>query len=252
MHASNPAIPGDFDELADWLVSIGSHFSPAELHGAIIGALAGAMRLPARQWALFGLAVTGADQRLDESQFERAMQVLGGLATEQLAQLASTEMAFHLFLPDDDCDIEQRTESLAYWCKGFLGGFAEARVHTGARVEGEAAELSASVMESLQDMAAIAQASAEQVDEMQDELFDDPLAVAAPQAVRGEHHEPTERDYVEVIEYLRLAALTVFTEHGWVEAAQPNQQPEQQSVQQSGQQQGQAATPATDKGPTLH
>ena len=113
-------------------------------------------------------------------------------------------------------------------------------MHTSERVEGQAAQLSESVMESLQDMAAIAQASAEQADEMQDELFDDPLAVAAPQSVSGEHHEPTERDYIEVIEYLRLAALTVFTEHGWLEAAQPIQK------------QGLAATPATDKGPTLH
>ena len=224
--------PQDFDELADWLVTIGSQFSPAELHGALVGALSGAMRLPARQWALFGLAVTGADQRLDEGQFEEAIGILGGLASTQLEQLTDIEMAFQLFLPDDDHEIEQRTESLAHWCKGFLGGFAEARAHTGKAAKDQSKpELTPSVVEALQDMAAIAQASAQGAVASQDDgdhqpeeaadwdeendLFD-PLAVEAPRESTGD--EEAERDYVEVIEYLRLAALTVFTEHGWVEA----------------------------------
>lgn len=239
--------PQDFDELADWLVTIGSHFSPAELHGAVVGALSGAMRLPARQWALFGLAVTGADQRLDEGQFEEAIGILGGLASTQLEQLTDIEMAFQLFLPDDDHEIEQRTESLAHWCKGFLGGFAEAQVFLQKQdadegeVDAEAAaqldrSLPENVQEALSDLAAIAQASVSsqdddgEHDDFDDMDEDDPLGMGllleadTVLTEDGEEYqydsgdaEVAERDYTEIVEYLRLATMTVFTEFGWIE-----------------------------------
>ena len=54
--------------------------------------------------------------------------------------------------------------------------------------------------------------------ELLERACDPNLSRAITQA-DGDGDEEAERDYVEVIEYLRLAALTVFTEHGWVEAA---------------------------------
>ncbi|MGB5325140.1 MAG: UPF0149 family protein [Pseudomonadales bacterium] len=228
------AVPADFDELADCLLGIGAHFSPSELHGAVVGALAGAMRLGREQWAAFALAVCGADGGAGSP--ARSAAVFGGLAERELALLAGPELSFRLFLPDDEYDIAQRTESLASWCKGFLGGFAEARSYcagAGAGVgigvgvmenDHGGQELPESVLESLQDMAAIAQASVNALDDDnadEDDLFAiDPIKVTAPsRESEGEpaNHEMAERDYTEISEYLRLAALTVFTEYGWVE-----------------------------------
>jgi hypothetical protein len=223
--------PADFDELADWLVSVSSAFSPAELHGAIIGGLSGSMRLSAREWSLFGLAIMGAGEQLSPDDSNNTQATVGGLAQSQLALLASSDLTFQPFLPDDDSSIEQRTEAVSFWCRGFLGGFAEAQVkrQRSGEVTGNEA-LPESVVEALRDMAAIAQATVEaDQDEYDDEFDDNPLN---PGDLRSDdsgladdtlENAGFENDYMEIVEYLRLAALTVFTEYGWVEAYQANE-----------------------------
>lgn len=220
--------PKDFDELADWLVRVASQFSPSELHGAIVGGLSGTMRLSANEWSLFGLAVMGAGEHLKPSDNNGTLEAIGGLAQEQLDMLASNDMTFKPFLPDDENTIEQRTEAVSLWCRGFLGGFAEAQVKRQriGEVTGDET-LPENVMEALRDMASIAQASVEGSDDeyADDEDYDDdfdrdPLAVDSDSGLAEEGEEANEhfeRDYVEIVEYLRLAALTVFTEFGWIE-----------------------------------
>ena len=241
------AAPGDFDELGDWLLTLESRFSPAELHGAIVGGLCGAMRLSSARWAQFGLAVMGASSQM-QSQFGAMAEItLGGLAQQQLAILASDDLAFKPFLPDDDEAIEQRTDSLSDWCKGFLGGFAEAQVFLQKQdadegeVDAEAAaqldrSLPENVQEALSDLAAIAQASVSsqdddgEHDDFDDMDEDDPLGMGllleadTVLTEDGEEYqydscdaEAAERDYTEIVEYLRLATMTVFTEFGWIE-----------------------------------
>ena len=241
------AAPGDFDELGDWLLTLESRFSPAELHGAIVGGLCGAMRLSSARWAQFGLAVMGASSQM-QSQFGAMAKItLGGLAQQQLAILASDDLAFKPFLPDDDEAIEQRTDSLSDWCKGFLGGFAEAQVFLQKQdadegeVDAEAAaqldrSLPENVQEALSDLAAIAQASVSsqdddgEHDDFDDMDEDDPLGMGllleadTVLTEDGEEYqydsgdaEVAERDYTEIVEYLRLATMTVFTEFGWIE-----------------------------------
>lgn len=221
-------VPKDFDELADWLVRASSAFSPSELHGAVVGGLSGSMRLSQKEWSLFGLAIMGASEQAHASDQYQAEAVLGGLATEQLELLAGNDMSFAPYLPDDDCDIEQRTEALSHWCKGFLGGFAEAQVK--AKRAGTASgdePLPENVVEALRDIAAIAQATLDTRSDYDEELDDDPLAIDDIMDAQAglledeESLEEQERDYLEIVEYLRLAALTIFTEYGWVEAASP-------------------------------
>ncbi len=228
------SVPKDFDELADWLLLIQSHFSPSELHGAFCGGLAGAMRLSADEWAQFGLAVVGVTERVSESQFENSKTVLAGLAEQCLELFAANDLSFEPFLPDDENDLVQRTEELSRWCKGFLGGFAEAQAQ---RQQQGNEELPDTVMESLRDIAAIAQAAID-VDEQEaddeafdEEAFDDDLnqdllslePVEGHTSTMRETGEEDEKDYSEVVEYLRLAALTVFTEYGWIEVYEKNE-----------------------------
>ncbi len=199
-------IPGSFDELANWLLAQGLQFPPSELHGAMAGALSGGMRLPAGQWADFALALIGAPQyndvaAVDASSEDALAAALGGLAELTLAALVDEELQFQPFLPDDDEALAERTEALRSWCRGFLSGFGEAH----ARAGNTTGELPENAQESLTDMMAIAQAS---VDDDYDELDDAP--------VHEEASDDDERDYVEVVEYLRLAALTVFTDCGWL------------------------------------
>lgn len=233
--------PTNFDELADCLLTMESRFSPAELHGAVVGGLCGCMRLSAVRWAQFGLAVIGASGQIASQFSHLAESVVGGMAEQQLAILASEDLAFQPFLPDDEETIEARTEALSDWCKGFLGGFAEAQVFVQKQGQGETGPTSAfadralpeNVQEALSDLAAIAQASVTaDDDEVDEDFFDenDPLGMGLNldddavitedgeySAASSEDAESAERDYVEIVEYLRLATMTVFTEYGWVE-----------------------------------
>lgn len=225
--------PGSFDELANWLISINSQFSPAELHGAYIGALSGGMRLSAREWSLFGIAVMGAGEHVASDSSEA---VLGGIAHEQFDILCSDEMSLQPFLPDDDEHLDQRTAGMSDWCRGFLGGFAEAQAHEQAEFSDEEERFSDAVQESLRDIAAIAEASSEGesaadsldgLEQMGNAIVDDSFFDESAEdsglneeggyGSDGYGGEDAERDYMEVVEHLRLAAMTVFTEFGWVE-----------------------------------
>ena len=222
MTSDNVLIPVDFEDLDDWLKSVGSDFSAAELHGALVGGLAGAMRLSTQEWSAFAFAVMGADEQLLLDTNSRKM--LGALTQEQLDLLAGEDLSFVPFLPLDEVDIAERVKALSHWCKGFLGGFAEAQVHQG-RIEDDSqqsapSELPPNVAEALQDLTAIAHAAVDTDDFDALEIDDDDDYEEGGEPSDGEYNE---RDYCELVEYLRLAALTVFTEYGWVET-RDNQQ----------------------------
>ncbi|MGB2271388.1 MAG: hypothetical protein ACPH15_00070, partial [Pseudomonadales bacterium] len=76
MNFRDAPAPQNFDELADWILTVNSQFSPSELHGAIVGALCGAMRLPAERWGQFGFAVMGASETIIHQFRELAEAVL--------------------------------------------------------------------------------------------------------------------------------------------------------------------------------
>lgn len=236
-------VPVDFEDLDDWLHSVGSSFSAAELHGALVGGLAGSMRLSMADWSAFGLAVMGADERLMED--DKSRKVLGYLVQEQLDLLAGEDLRFTPFLPEDNTAIADRVEAMSLWCKGFLGGFAEAQVFQSRGDQGEAEagidQLPPNVAEALQDMSAIAQASLDVTGpdgtaldsagiglDVDDADVDDGLSGPEPHdAEYGDEgisvDEYNERDFFELVEYLRFAALTVFTEYGWVEVQDTGQ-----------------------------
>lgn len=230
----------NFETIANWLVSRGSIFSPSELHGALNGALSGGMRLEPRQWAMFMLAVMGIDQQVVDED-EDIVEQLNDFAQNQLKLLQSDSLDFQLALPDDDYSVQERTDATSRWCKGFLGGFAEAQVF----LDKQGNELEDNVLEALRDMSSIAQASLsaeEEYDaegELDDALEQDLLGedeqqmTSADMELTAEELEEAERDYFEVVEYLRLAALTVFTEHGWVEVEDIKQELKQSPQKQS-------------------
>jgi uncharacterized protein YgfB (UPF0149 family) len=85
-----------------------------------------------------------------------------------------------LLLPGDETALAERAVALGQWCQGFLAGFGQ---------NAGGLELSVEAKEVLQDLVAISQ--------VQDAL---------------EESEDGESDYMEVMEYLRVAPLLLFTE----------------------------------------
>ena len=102
-------------------------------------------------------------------------------ATEMVkGELTSDDMTVVLLLPTDDAPLPERAAALGEWCRGFLSGFGLTRREYAMSDEAN---------EVLRDLAAISQ--------VQDAL---------------EESEDAETDYMQVMEYLRVAPLLLFTE----------------------------------------
>lgn len=97
-------------------------------------------------------------------------------------QLNDVEMGFELWLPADEEPLEDRTISLAQWCSGFLAGLGSG---------GQLDRLSSEAREAIDDLQQIARAE---------------LAVAPG---KGKASEEDEEAYAEIVEYVRVVAMTM-------------------------------------------
>ena len=142
--------------------------SPAELHGALCGWLAGG-GAAVRDWPARVLV----DDALETPAEGSAFDVLRAVSA---AQLADRSFHFELLLPEPETSLMQRSGALFDWCRGFLGAFGLAA--------GAKPPLSEESTEALGDLAK--------------------LAAAQPQ---DEGDEEDEAALVEIEEFVRVAAL---------------------------------------------
>ena len=170
----------DFEELANQLMEQGVSASPADLHGCLCGLLAAG----AQHEAEAGLA--GLSHALD-------LELHGELAEQVMALYVSTgraleddEFDFYPLLLDDSADIVSRTGALAGWCRSFLAGYAK----VSASALGQQAALPGDNSEILRDLAAIADADVDDLEE----------------------NEESEKSYAELTEYIRFAALNAYSD----------------------------------------
>jgi uncharacterized protein len=166
----------NFDDLCNLLAPLGTINSPAELHGLLCGKLSGGADLSEIRWLLDAVEFLDFTQAPDETVRE-ALTRLYHISLQQLRD----GFGLYLLLPDDDADLSQRTATLGQWCYGFLTGFGSAGVKD--RVLTEEAE------DGLRDLAAIAHIAVEDGD------------------------ESDEADYMEVTEYVRQVAASLFLEY---------------------------------------
>jgi uncharacterized protein YgfB (UPF0149 family) len=205
-------IPDNYDDLFDWLSTFQCNFSASELHGAIVGALCGGMRLEKGDWANFIISFMGLENQKNTNFDQNAIEVACGFAQNQLKTLLSEDISFNPFIPDDDELIDLRIEAVSFWCKGFLGGFAEAQIfarnNSGGSSDSDVKSLdhpfSDNVQEALTDIAAISKVVL--ADGGSDEHRDS-----------SEVSEQEEKDLMEVVEFMRLVTLTIFAEYGHIE-----------------------------------
>ncbi|MFI8746087.1 YecA family protein [Pseudomonas sp. NPDC077186] len=169
---STPSSP--YAAFAALLSSAGHSVSPAELHGLLLGRSCAGAGFDAEAWLLDAAELLGSEPQ------DNVRQALIGLQEMVKGELCSEDVTLVLLLPDDEAPLAQRAVALGQWCQGFLGGFG-LTARDGA--------LSGEAMEVLQDLSAIAQ--------VQSAL---------------EESEDGESDYMEVMEYLRVAPLLLFAE----------------------------------------
>lgn len=181
--------PSRFDDLCNLLLPLGALNSPAELHGLLCGKLCGGEALSETRWLLDAVEFLDFTQAPDES----VRVALSQLYHESKAQLRGEAFELALILPDDESEIGQRLTALGQWCYGFLTGF-------GSVAAGGHREISEESEETLRDLASIAQID-----------------------VDVEDDEESEADYMELTEYIRMAASSLFLEFAppAMDAAEP-------------------------------
>jgi uncharacterized protein YgfB (UPF0149 family) len=174
-----------YQGFATLLTAGGHNVSPAELHGLLLGRSCAGAGFEAEGW------LADAALLLETEPADNVRNALIGLQEMVKSELTGGEMTVVVLLPSDDAPLTERAIALGQWCQGFLNGFG---LNAGGR------DLTTEVNEVLQDLAAIAQ--------VQDAL---------------EESEDGESDYMEVMEYLRVAPLLLFTELAKAEpAAKPS------------------------------
>lgn len=156
------------------LSSNGHPVSPAELHGLLVGRCCAGAAFDADAW------LADAAQVLEVEPVDTVRNALIGLQEMVKGELTGDDVTIVLLLPGDEAPLTERAAALGEWCQGFIAGFGQ---------NAGGLELSTEAKEVLQDLVAISQ--------VQDAL---------------EESEDGEGDYMEVMEYLRVAPLLLFTE----------------------------------------
>ena len=163
-----------FDQLAAAFTALQIPLHPAEWHGLMAGAGAGGNRSPEQVLALLEMELAAT---AIENGVRRA---LASIAADTAAELTRMDYGFQLLLPGDDQPLATRVAALAAWCQGFLAGIGQG---------GAGRSLSTETSAALADLAAIGHAETE---------------------LEGDEEE--ERDYAELVEYVRAAALLIDAE----------------------------------------
>ncbi|MDR9750918.1 YecA family protein [Pseudomonas sp. SZMC_28357] len=164
-----------YQGFATLLTSSGHSVSPAELHGLLLGRSCAGAGFDADGW------LVDAAELLETEPQDNVRAALIGLQEMVKGELTGDDVTVVLLLPSDDAPLAERAVALGEWCQGFLSGF-------GLNCR-DSSMLSTEATEVLQDLAAISQ--------VQDAL---------------EESDDGENDYMEVMEYLRVAPLLLFSE----------------------------------------
>ncbi len=168
----------DYYELEAELQKIDSLASPSEAHGILCGQLSGGQKADAMAWLKAYLPNIGVKRE----PWQNTREWLYMLRQFTLEELTDNQFNFMPLLPDDQDPLDQRLGSLAEWCSGFLAGFGS----TGSRKPEEFTEDSLTALRDIQ-----------QISQVDTEI---------------EEEEDGENAYFEVLEYVRMAALMIFTE----------------------------------------
>lgn len=165
-----------YGELDRALTEAGSDVDAAEAHGCLCGALCAQAGFPAAEWAAEILPDEDSGPLPAE-----VMELLEAVREATVESLSAGQMAFEPMLPLDTGTLDTRVAALATWCSGFLYGMGRVGTPTG---------LPGGLDEILGDFSEIARAS------------------IGP----DEGSEEAERDYAELVEFVRASVLLTWEE----------------------------------------
>ena len=168
----------DFFHFNELFLNIGAVNSPSEVHGMLCGRMLAKKDRSDEDWltVMIEFMDIGHVALTDEL---RGELVLFLKHADKL--IDDDEFTFNPLLPSDDSTIERRATELGAWCEGFLHGMGASGLNFDAKLSADSAD-------AIRDLAQISQI---EVNEEDDE---------------------NERHYAELVEYVKVAVLTIFHE----------------------------------------
>jgi uncharacterized protein YgfB (UPF0149 family) len=163
------------------------------LHGSITGLACAGIRPERENW-LEQLAQCLDDAALDDAALGEHREAMAALQALVTRDLADGELGFQLLLPDSEEFLSLRAQALGRWSESFICGFI-----SGAR------DLSTEEREILADIAAISQ--------IDDEEPTGQAGLDRSELNNPENAESNERDFMELCEYVRMAAMDLYNEN---------------------------------------
>jgi len=175
-----------YDFLNDQLMNMGAINTVSQLQGMLCGCLSAGLKLEGDKWHVMAMEFLGLD---DLEAGETDCAVFDVLLEGSKKSLADLSFGFHPLLPNDELSLTRRAEELGGWCEGFLHGVGRGIGSSSKSGAGDK-ELVPEVADALRDMAHITQ-------------------VALDEDLESEENEIY---WTELVEYLRVAVLTVYSE----------------------------------------
>lgn len=182
----DPGTRADYESLARSLRRLGVASSPSEVHGILTGMLASSPAGGEVRWRALILERGAAGQEgpaAGQSDDVEAAAPLEALLEQTREHLERCVFGFEPLLAGEDTALPRRVQALAEWCRGFLLGLVAGGVKDMRRLTGEAGE-------AVRDM----------------------LEIAEAELGQGEVGEAAERDFVELVEYVRAAVQIIYEE----------------------------------------
>lgn len=178
-----------FEQLEDLFYQLKIQASPSGFHGFLCGRLScGTVQMEDL------VNSSSAWLGLEEEVAEGAFGTLEAFYESTLSDLQDISFLFKPLLPDDELPLAERLMSVGDWCTNYLSGLGDGM--------GAEFEVSEDGKEALQDISAIGQISTD---------FDSD----------EESEEDGEKDYLELVEYVRIAVQLIFSDLDPMEKAQP-------------------------------
>ena len=168
-----------FHTVDDALRRLKAETDASEAHGVLCGMICATGRGDLQNWLS---QIIGEFETYDET-VRANIGLLEELHKQTLQQISNGNYALQLLLPHDDDNIQDRIDDLTFWCQGFLFGLTYGGVKDFSELPPEAREV-------VNDMLDMAQSSYE----------------------TGDDEDENENAYAEIIEYLRIGVIVVYSE----------------------------------------
>ncbi|MBO2604752.1 UPF0149 family protein [Shewanella algae] len=156
---------------------IGQH--PVEVHGALVGLICGGVPQQELAWYQPLLELMNDGQRLPDELTQLITELFG----DTVNRLQDPDFGFTLLLPEEEEPLTVRVEALSLWTQSFLTGIAI--IQPGLN------QASEDVREVIKDLAEIAQVEFDVADD-----------------------DESESAYLELLEFVRMAAILCYSEFG--------------------------------------